>query len=79
MSGQNRRTVMRAVALAAWLSAGIAAGDAASAQEAIMLETIGAVRLAQPDEVRRMASEQETVRSQAQGQLRHEEQEASAR
>ncbi|GLS46221.1 hypothetical protein [Methylobacterium brachythecii] len=79
MFGRNGKTLVRAATLAASLTGGIAAGSVASAQEAIRLETIGAVRMAQPEEVRRMASEHEAARSVAQGQARGEEREASAR
>lgn len=79
MSGQNVKSVVSGLAVAALLSVAPFASPVASAQDAIMLETIGAVRMAQPDEVRRMAAEQQNARAQAQGQQDREEREASAR
>ena len=79
MFGRNRKISVRSLVLATSLTGGFVASEVASAQEAIMLETIGAVRMAPPEEVRRMTAEQASVRSRAQEQPRHEEQDASAR
>ncbi|MCJ2082014.1 hypothetical protein [Methylobacterium sp. J-090] len=79
MFDRNSKTLMRALALAASWAGGGVAGETASAQEVILLETIGAVRMAPPEEVRRTAAEQASARLRAQDRPRREEQEASAR
>lgn len=79
MSGRNVKFVMRGVAGAAVLAAAPFASPIASAQEAILLETIGPVRMAQPAEVRRMSAERENFNARPRLPLRNEEQEASTR
>ena len=74
MSARNVKSVVSGLSVAVMLSA----SSAASAQEAIMLETIGAVRMAQPDEIRRMTAEQEQSRT-AQAQQGDDTQGVSAR
>ncbi|KAB1072951.1 hypothetical protein [Methylobacterium planeticum] len=79
MSGRNRYTLVRVLALATSLAGAIVASETVSAQEAIMLETIGAVRMASPEEARQMSAKQEEARPQAQERPRREVREASAR
>lgn len=78
MSGRSRNSAVRVLALATSLAGGIVTGAAASAQEAIMLETIGAVRITSPEEARQRMAEQEEIRPQAQEQPLREVREASA-
>ena len=65
MSDRNTKVAVRGLAVAALLSSFLEV-SVASAQEGILLETIGAVRMAQPDEVRRMNGEREASRAQSQ-------------
>jgi hypothetical protein len=66
MSDRIEKSVVRGLVVMALLLAAPFKGTVALAQEAIVLETIGAVRMAQPDEVRRMNAERETSRGQSQ-------------
>jgi hypothetical protein len=66
MSDRNTKVAVRGLAVAALLLVIPLNVSVASAQEGILLETIGAVRMAQPDEVRRMNGEREASRAQSQ-------------
>ncbi|GJD48853.1 hypothetical protein OPKNFCMD_1579 [Methylobacterium crusticola] len=77
MSGRSRNSAVRVLALATSLAGATVTGAAASAQDAITLETIGAVRIASPEEARQRMAEQEGIRPQAQEQPRREVRDAS--
>lgn len=78
MSGRNGNSLVHALALAASLAGGIGVSGMASAQDAILLEIIGAVRMASPEATRRTTDGQVAGRPQALEQPRREVREASA-
>lgn len=63
MSDRHEKPVRAGLAIAALLLAAQFKVSMASAQEAILLETIGAVRMAPPDEIQRMDAEQKGFRA----------------
>jgi hypothetical protein len=66
VSDRSEKSAARGLAVAAQLLVIPLNGSLASAQQAILLESIGAVRMAQPDEVQRMNAEREASRAQSQ-------------